>query len=128
MSKYPNLTEADSVIMELLWRDGEAGSNAITEEIEDKLNWSRQTVRTYLTRLMEKGLIDARKINERVLRYYPIVSREEYAADKAKSLCNKYYGNISQMVAGIVDNENISESDLNELENLIKQMKRQEGK
>jgi len=128
MSKYPNLTEADSVIMELLWRDGEAGSNAITEEIEDKLNWSRQTVRTYLTRLMEKGLIDARKINERVLRYYPIVSREEYAADKAKSLCNKYYGNISHMVAGIVDNENISESDLNELENLIKQMKRQEGK
>ena len=128
MSKYPNLTEADSVIMELLWRDGEAGSNAITEEIEDKLNWSRQTVRTYLTRLMEKGLIDARKINERVLRYYPIVSREEYAADKAKSLCNKYYGNISQMMAGIVDNENISESDLNELENLIKQMKRQEGK
>jgi len=128
MSKYPNLTEADSVIMELLWRDGEAGSNAITEEIEDRLNWSRQTVRTYLTRLMEKGLIDARKINERVLRYYPIVSREEYAADKAKSLCNKYYGNISQMVAGIVDNENISESDLNELENLIKQMKRQEGK
>jgi len=128
MSKYPNLTEADSVIMELLWRDGEAGSNAITEEIEDKLNWSRQTVRTYLTRLMEKGLIDARKINERVLRYYPIVSREEYAADKAKTLCNKYYGNVSQMVAGIVDNENISESDLNELENLIKQMKRQEGK
>jgi len=128
MSKYPNLTEADSVIMELLWRDGEVGSNAITEEIEDRLNWSRQTVRTYLTRLMEKGLIDARKINERVLRYYPIVSREEYAADKAKSLCNKYYGNISQMVAGIVDNENISESDLNELENLIKQMKRQEGK
>jgi len=128
MSKYPNLTEADSVIMELLWRDGEVGSNAITEEIEDKLNWSRQTVRTYLTRLMEKGLIDARKINERVLRYYPIVSREEYAADKAKSLCNKYYGNVSQMVAGIVDNENISESDLNELENLIKQMKRQEGK
>lgn len=128
MSKYPNLTEADSVIMELLWRDGEAGSNAITEEIEDRLNWSRQTVRTYLTRLMEKGLIDARKINERVLRYYPIVSREEYAADKAKSLCNKYYGNVSQMVAGIVDNENISESDLNELENLIKQMKRQEGK
>ena len=128
MSKYPNLTEADSVIMELLWRDGEAGSNAITEEIEDRLNWSRQTVRTYLTRLMEKGLIDARKINERVLRYYPIVSREEYAADKAKSLCNKYYGNISQMVAGIVDNENISESDLSELENLIKQMKRQEGK
>ena len=116
------------MIMELLWRDGEAGSNAITEEIEDKLNWSRQTVRTYLTRLMEKGLIDARKINERVLRYFPIVSREEYAADKAKSLCNKYYGNISQMVAGIVDNENISESDLNELENLIKQMKRQEGK
>ena len=128
MSKYPNLTEADSIIMEILWRDGEAGSNAITEEIEDKLNWSRQTVRTYLARLMEKGLIGARKINERVLRYYPVVSREEYAADKAKSICNKYYGNISQMMAGIIESENISESELGELEKLIAQLKKQEGK
>ncbi len=128
MSKYPNLSEADSVIMEILWRSGKAKSAAILEEIEDKLGWSRQTVRTYLIRLMEKGLVDTREINKRTLEYYPLVSREEYAADKTGSLLNKYYGSLSHMVAGIIQNEDISDTDLDELEKLIQRARNKEAK
>lgn len=128
MSKYPNLSEADSVIMEILWRSGKAKSAAILTEIEDKLGWSRQTVRTYLIRLMEKGLVGAREINKRALEYYPLVSREEYAADKTGSLLNKYYGSLSHMVAGIIQNEDISDADLDELEKLIQHARKKETK
>jgi BlaI family transcriptional regulator, penicillinase repressor len=124
MSKYPNLTEADSFIMEILWRDGECGSSAILKEVESKLGWTRQTVRTYLARLMEKGLVSAREINKRDFLYSPAVTREEYAADKTGSIMNKYYGSLSHLVAGIVRSENISDEDLDELEKLIGQLKR----
>lgn len=127
MSKYPNLTEADSIIMEILWRDGQVTSSAIVAEIEDKLHWARQTVRTYLARLMDKGLIGARQADGRTYRYYPLVSREEYAADKAGSLFNRYYDSLSHMVAGIVKNENISDRDLDELEELIRDLRGREG-
>jgi BlaI family transcriptional regulator, penicillinase repressor len=128
MSKYPNLTEADSVIMEILWRDGECSSSAIVREVERRLQWTRQTVRTYLARLTEKGLVGTRELNKRDYRYFPAVSREEYAADKTGSILNKYYGSLSHMVAGIVQNENIPDADLEELEKLIQKLRSKEGK
>lgn len=119
MGKYPNLSEADSVIMEILWRDGECSSSGILKEIGDKLKWSRQTVRTYLVRLVEKGLVGTKEISRRALHYYPVVSREEYAADKSGSILNRYYGSLSHMVAGLLQEENITDNDLDELEKLI---------
>jgi BlaI family penicillinase repressor len=126
MSKYPNLTDADSIIMEILWRDGECSSSAILREVESKLDWTRQTVRTYLARLIDKGLVGAREINKRNYRYYPAVTRGEYAADKTGSILNKYYGSLSHMVAGIVQSENIPDSELDELEKLIRKLRRGE--
>lgn len=128
MSKYPNLTEADSIIMEILWQNGECSSAAILKEVENKLDWTRQTVRTYLARLTEKGLVGTREVNKRDYLYFPTASRAEYAADKTGSLLNKYYGSLSHMVAGIVQSENISDADLDELEKLIQQLRSREGK
>jgi BlaI family penicillinase repressor len=127
MSKYPNLSEADSIIMEILWRDGECTNAVILKEIEEKLNWSRQTVRTYLIRLMEKGLVGTKEVNKRTFHYYPTVSREEYAADKTGSLLSKYYGSLSHMVAGIVENEDIPDAELDELERLIRRLRNGEA-
>jgi BlaI family penicillinase repressor len=125
MSKYPNLTDADSIIMEILWRDGGCSSSELTRELESKLKWTRQTVRTYLARLIDKGLVAAREVSKRVYHYYPVVSREEYAADKSGSILHKYYGSLSHMVAGIVQNEKISDNELDELERLIQRLRNQ---
>ena len=127
MSQYPNLSEPDSVIMEILWRDGDCSSAAILKEIEDKLNWSRQTVRTYLIRLVEKGLVGTKEINKRTYHYYPIVSREEYAADKTTSILNKYYSSLPHMVAGILQKEDIPDAELDELEKLIRRLRNKEA-
>lgn len=123
MSKYPNLTQADSLIMEILWREGAMGSADILRQVEDELNWSRQTVRTYLQRLIDKGLVGVRTTRKRVYAYYPLVSREEYAADKAGSLMNRYYGKLSHMVAGLAKSQDISDQDLDELEALIRNLR-----
>ena len=123
MSKYPDLTEADSIIMEILWRDGVSTSMKIQKEVKDILNWSRQTVNTYLNRLMEKGLVGVKEGNRRSYSYYPIVSREEYAADKANSVISKYYGNLPHMIARFVEAEKITDDDLDELERLIQDLK-----
>ncbi|MFY9176652.1 MAG: BlaI/MecI/CopY family transcriptional regulator [Caldicoprobacterales bacterium] len=127
MSKYPDLTEADSIIMEILWRDGVSTSMKIQKEVKDILNWSRQTVNTYLNRLMEKGLVGVKEGNRRSYSYYPIVSREEYAADKANSVISKYYGNLPHMIARFVEAEKITDDDLDELERLIQDLKGKGG-
>lgn len=128
MSKYPDLSDADEIIMEILWRDGEVSSAAIVKEVSATLSWSRQTVGTYLSRLMDKGLVGAKKVSERAYRYFPVVSKEAYAADKTGSFFTKYYGSLSHMVAGIAQTADISEKDLAELEALIKEIRTKEGK
>ena len=128
MGRYPNLTEADSVIMEILWRDGECSSSDVQKEIEDKLDWSRQTVRTYLVRLVEKGLVGTKELSKRTFLYYPKVSKAEYAADKSGSILNRYYSSLSHMVAGLLQQENVSDEELDELENLIRRARSKEVK
>lgn len=124
MGKYPSLTDSESIIMEILWRDGATTSSKIQEKIKDILNWSRQTVNTYLNRLVEKGFVEIEEINKRTYNYYPIISRDEYAADRTGSILNKYYDDsLSHMVAGFIKNENISDKDLDELDRLITELK-----
>jgi BlaI family penicillinase repressor len=123
MSNYPELSDADSTIMEILWRDGEVSSSAIVKEVENTLKWTRQTVRTYLKRLMDKKLVGAKEPRKRFFLYFPLVSKDEYLADQAGSFFNRYYNSLSHMVAGIAKTEKISERDLDDLERLIKELR-----
>lgn len=128
MGKYPSLTEAESIIMEILWRDGPTTSSKIRKEIKDVLNWSRQTVNTYLNRLVEKGLVEIEQISSRAYHYYPSISRDEYAADRTGSILNKYYDGLPHMIAGLIKNEKISDGELDELERLVQELKERGGK
>lgn len=127
MSRYPALTEADSAVMELLWGRGPMTSNALLQQLCGTVEWTRQTVRTYLARLMEKGLVGAREIKPRVYEYYPRISRDEYAADRTGSLLQRYYGSLTHLVAGFVRNEKVSERELEELEELVRHLRRKGG-
>lgn len=125
MSKYPELTEPDKIIMEILWRDGECSTSVIQKEIESSLKWSRQTVRTYVVRLIEKGLVGAKVFSTRTYTYYPKVSKEEYASDRAKDMVNKYYGSVQHLVAGLLKKETLTEEEFDELEQLIHEARAQ---
>jgi BlaI family transcriptional regulator, penicillinase repressor len=126
MSKYPNLSEADNIIIEILWQDGSKTSSAICDMVKDRLHWSRQTVRTYLIRLIEKGLIGTKQVNKRTLLYYPIVSREAYAVDKARNILGKFFDSVPDMIASILQNEKVTDADLDNLENMIQKLRQKE--
>ena len=121
MKSYPNLSKADSIIMEIIWKEKEVSSKYVLTETEKKLGWSRQTVKTYLIRLQEKGLVGVRKLSARVHFYYPLISREDYAAGMAGTYLKKYYNSLSHMMAGLIKKEDVSDDELDELEQIIKQ-------
>ena len=69
MSKY-NLSDAEYEIMQYIWKMEEEQSfqqiMAFTQQIGH--TWKGQTVQTFLTRMIDKGVLQARK--ERRKRYY----------------------------------------------------------
>ena len=126
MSKYPELSDADKMIMEILWEHGECGSKDVLKEIQPNLGWTRQTVRTYLVRLVEKGLVKTKEISKRSYLYYPNVTKEQYAADQAGNVVEKYYGSVPHLLAGLLKHEDFTDSELDELERIITEARKQE--
>ncbi|MCI9359559.1 MAG: BlaI/MecI/CopY family transcriptional regulator [Hungatella sp.] len=108
-----NLTSAEQAIMSALW-EGKHWMT-INELIECCSHlgktWKRQTVNTFLTRLIEKGLVvkNGRK-------YIYAYSKEEYEAQKASQLLDTFYnGSLRNFVVALSGNCSLDAQDIKEL-------------
>lgn len=123
MGNYPNLSDSDYAVMEILWNDGEADMAQICTQLQNRFGWSRQTVGTYLRRLVEKGLVATREKNKRDFYYFPVVTKEQYGAEVTRSDMSRYFKSLSHMVAGLMQNEAVSAQEIEELEKMIHERK-----
>lgn len=115
-----NLTKAERMIMEIIWRNREISNMDIFEEIGGKTGWSRHTIKTYTSALAEKGMLGINQISPRRIKYYPNISKEKYLAWSTSNHLRDNYSKLSFMVAGLIKNEQVSEEEINELDQLIK--------
>lgn len=118
MGKIQEMSEAEREIMKIIWDNG--GSVCIAElieRVEEKgKDWKRTTIRTFLTRLMEKGLIIAER-QGRMSRYTASVSEEEYLAGRAKNFVNEYFnGSVSHLLASLLGEERPDDEAIDELQ------------
>lgn len=121
MTAYPNLSKADSIIMDFIWKKKEVSSRDVLSHVEKTLGWSRQTVKTYLNRLQNKGLIGINVVSPRVHTYFPLISKEVYATEMTSEYLEKYFDNLSHMMAGLIKHEDVSDEELERLELMIKE-------
>lgn len=70
------ITASEWHVMEAVWKLEEAKAGEIYAELEDSTPWHRKTVMTYVSRLVEKGALDCRKVGRDYV-YYAVVTREE---------------------------------------------------
>ena len=95
--KLTELTRGEEEIMQILWRLGDAVVNEIiaqTKEPRPKYT----TVATFLKILENKGFVNHTP-EGKSHRYYPAVSREEYARGVMSSVLSSYFdGSLAQMI------------------------------
>jgi len=123
MSEYEKISDNEWLIMEILWRDGETKSSAISKELKETKGWADPTIRTFLKRLISKKVAAARldEHDKRVFWYFPKISKEDYAIYQTKGHLKRYYsGDLPQLMTGLLKNEYISDEELHEIESLIK--------
>jgi len=119
MGNYTNLSEADRIIMEIIWEKCEADNSSIMQSLNGFRDWSRHTVKTYLRRLNEKGLVGIHQINARKNVYYPLISKADYLAEESSNYLKDHYKSLTHMVAGLLEREKISQKELDDLQGLI---------
>lgn len=123
MQVLDTISDNEWLVMEVLWRNGKSKSAAITDELKESKGWAGETVRTFLKRLISKGVATASKdkYDKRIYWYYATISKEDYIAYQTKGHLKRYYsGHLPELVAGLLKDESISDKELIEIENILK--------
>ncbi len=114
-----NIGEAELEIMKVLWKVGkEVNSQYISEAVEEK-GWKRTTILTFLSRLVEKGALSARKEGKSYY-YLPLISQREYRKSQTRNLIKSLYnGSVKDFAVSLFEEEKLSEEDIKELKALF---------
>ena len=115
------LTDGEWKVMAALWREDGQHLGQIVEALAPETGWSRTTVHTYLTRMMDKGLIRAEGRAPR--RYYALAGQKECAEGPRRDLVERFYGgSAGQLVASFLRDGSLSRKEREELRRLLDEM------
>jgi predicted transcriptional regulator len=120
----PRISDAELQLLQLLWEESPLGATEIAERVPPGRSWSLTTVKTLLSRLVAKGALTTENEGRR-FRYRPAIARETVAARQAGGLVDKLFGGrVSPLVAQLAEQREIDPKDLDELEALIRTLRK----
>ena len=119
MSNLPQISEAEFEVMKIVWKHAPISTNEITEKLLATSSWSAKTIQTLIKRLVNKGALAYEK-NSRVFVYTPLVKESEYISQESNSFLNRYYdGDITAMLSAYIENDKLSETEIETLRSLL---------
>lgn len=128
MKNLPQISEAEFEVMKIVWKYAPISTRDITEKLLQTTNWSPKTIQTLIKRLVTKGALTYEK-QSRMFIYTPAVKENEYIGQESNSFLKRYYnGDIAAMVSAYIENDRLSESELDTLRSLLSQKHQKGGK
>ena len=122
MSK--RISQAELDVLEVLWTESPMAASDVADKLADDKDWNIRTVKTLLSRLVEKNAVGTEQDGRRYL-YSPLVSREAYARRAARRLTDRLFGGrAAPLVAHLAEGEGLTSDDIAELEALIEGLKK----
>ena len=115
------LSEAEWQIMNALWDEYPATAREISARLPKDVNWAYTTIKTMLTRLVEKKAIKEQK-NGNTSIYDPIMTRKNARRNALKSLANQAFdGAFGPLMHFLLEEQNLSEKQRSELVRLLRE-------
>ena len=119
MSALPQISEAEFEVMKVVWKFAPINTNEITERLLKTTTWSAKTIQTLIKRLVTKGALTYEK-QGRIFVYTPLVKENEYINQQSNSFLNRFYdGDISAMLSTYLENDQLSETELQHLRSIL---------
>ena len=89
------ISESENMIMEYLWKhEGGKTFRELTEYLNDtcQKDWKKQTINTFIRRIIDKGLIIVSQNTGHKKVYNPAMTYTEYKQGEARDFINELYG------------------------------------
>jgi len=118
-SKLPPLSEAQQEIMDIVWEQGEVSVSNVRAVLEQRRKVARNTVRTLMERMEEKGWLRHR-IDGRTYLYRATHRQESTIGQKVvEVLDNVCGGSPEALMTALLDYRGLSAKELARIRNLL---------
>ncbi|WBY07802.1 BlaI/MecI/CopY family transcriptional regulator [Sphingomonas sp. 7/4-4] len=117
------ISDAEHAVMEVLWEESPLTAQEVAERVPVERDWSANTVKTLLGRLLAKSII-AHEEDGRRYRYRPLVARSDYVVGESRRFMDRLFGGkLTPLVAHLAERDAITDQDIAEIEALLKDLK-----
>lgn len=111
------ISDYELELMKVIWTNGGAAlyADIVTALSAKGMDWTKNTIITLLSRLIDKGLLKTNKIGHRN-KYTAIVSEDEYQSSQTETFLYKVYeGNAKGLVSALIQKDLLSAADYEDL-------------
>lgn len=120
--KNTMLNQSEWFVMEQLWEKSPQTITQLFHALHENRSWSKSTVNTLLSRMLDKGSIYYRE-GKKAKQYYPGIKKEEAALAETESLIERVYkGSVSLMMSTLVKKKDFSREEIDELYGILKEL------
>lgn len=122
MDKSKNITDAEWLIMRVLWDMGSATASEVVAAVRHERDVSPQTVKTLIRRLIDKQAVGYAidPGDSRVYHYRPLIRKDEAVKEKSEMFAAQVYqSNVGDLLAHFVENGKLSEDELVRLQRMV---------
>ena len=112
---FQSLSESEMEIMRAIWDAAGPMSTAQLLEIFAHKGWKAQTMSTFLSRLVEKGVLAVERQGRANL-YTPAVTPEQYRQQEAEHIIDSmYHGSLRNFLAAFYGGKKLTQAEAAEL-------------
>lgn len=115
------MTDVEWVIMNVVWEQEPCAAGTVQEALADSQGWAYSTVKTTMDRMVTKGLLTRKTIRNLNL-FSSAISPDKAKRGELKRLLRRAFnGALSPMLQFIVEEEELSPDEIQQLREFIKQ-------
>ena len=117
--RVPQISEAEWVVMKVLWAHSPRTTNQVVEALADQTDWKPKTIHTLLSRLVRKEALAFQR-QGRLYEFRPLVTAEDCQHDAARSFLARFFdGELAPLLAHFVEREKLSAPEVERLKRIL---------
>jgi predicted transcriptional regulator len=113
------LTEAEWSVIKAVWETEPCTAPTIQEKLFKPTGWHYSTVRTLMDRMVAKGVLKAKKEGKLTIYQSAVTRAQAQSSELLYALKHAFNGALTPMVQCLLDTNEISHTELDELKKII---------
>ena len=128
VKKEIRVTNSEWYVMSCLWEENPRTLMQLVPILKERVGWSKSTCATMVRRMAEKKLIGYKE-EGKTKYFFPKVRKEEVVVQETRDFLQRIYdGSIGMMMSALVQQNDLSKEDIQELQEILKAAEQESDK